>query len=70
MESKSNFVLRHKETGSYYGYDLERTKNLFKAWRFFDEQQLNVWLDNSIYTPEFRDEYEAVPVELTIAVKE
>lgn len=66
MGKRTGIVLRHKETGAYYGYDLEKTKDLFKAWRWQDEAQMNVWLENSIYRPEFKDEYEPKMIIRTI----
>ncbi|UVI31186.1 hypothetical protein [Paenibacillus spongiae] len=68
METWTALVLRHKPTGLYYGRDLERTKSLRKAWRWYDEEQLSVWLNASIYVPEQPEQYE--PVSIRIAMEE
>jgi len=66
METRDAIVLRHKPTGLYYSRELNNTKSLFKAWRFYDQEQLDVWLSVSIYIPSHPEEYEAIPVVITI----
>lgn len=70
MERKTRFVLRHRTTGLYYGRMADHTKSLWSAWRFLDEQYIEVWLQTHSYAPAHPEEYEAVPVEMTIEVEE
>lgn len=66
MESKIRYVLKHKETGMYYSQKAERTRKLWEAWRFYDEDQAQVWVKTSHYRPEHPEEYELIAVKQTI----
>lgn len=70
MEKRSNIVLRHKETGLYFDRMADHTTKLWSAWRFPDEQYLEVWFQTHSYAPAHPSEYEPVEIELTIAIKE
>lgn len=69
METKDSIILRHKETGLYFSRMADHTKQLWSAWRFPDQQYLEVWFENHSYAPD-PDEYEPVSVKLTIEVNE
>jgi hypothetical protein len=66
MESKIRYVLKHKETGLYYGYNAQPAKHLFSAWRFESEEYLKLWLEHANYRPKHPEEYELIAVKQTI----
>lgn len=61
METKRRLVLKHKD-GYYWSQTAERTKKLFEAKRFMDEESADLWIKTSIYAPDFPEEYTLVPV--------
>ncbi|WP_181438670.1 hypothetical protein [Paenibacillus sambharensis] len=45
---------------------MEHKSSLWQAWRWYSEEQLEIWLQVSIYAPEQPDDYEPVTAILTI----
>lgn len=68
MEVKHRFVLRHKESGQYWDQLTGLTTHLWRSRRFPDREFIEVWLDNSVYAPKNREDFEVVPVQMTIEV--
>lgn len=65
METKTRYVLKH-ESGQYYSQKAEHTRKLWEAWRFFDEDQAQVWIYNSNYAPKHPEKYKLIAVRMTI----
>jgi hypothetical protein len=70
MEKRSAIILRHIPTGLYYSTNTEHTANLWKAWRFYEVEYLNMWLEVANHRPKHPEEYEPVTVTQTIALEE
>ena len=67
VESKIRYVLRHKNPGQYFSDTPEKkTKSLFNAKRFPSEDYYNLWLSVSPHRPDKPDEFELIPIKMTI----
>lgn len=67
MLSKRRLILQHKKTGLYFsGSELEPTKDLWKARRFFDMEYLVMYLEVANFAPRDPSEYDVIEIELTI----
>lgn len=65
METKRRLVLKHKD-GYYWSQTADRTKKLFDAKRFMDEESADLWLKTSIYAPDYPEEYTLTEITMTI----
>lgn len=66
MEKRDSLILRHKKTGLFLDRMNNLSKELWQARRFVNEEQLDVFINVSIYSPENPEDYEPVKVKLTI----
>lgn len=71
MLRKKRLVLRHKRTGYYFsGSELEPTKDIWQARRFYDMEYLVMYLEVANFAPRNPEEYDVLEVELTIQIAE
>jgi hypothetical protein len=70
METRHQIVLKHIETGMYWGKMAEPTKSLFSAMRFIDTDQCQVWLETTIYKPKPVEMYRMQPIKNMIEEEE
>lgn len=67
MEHRLTYILRHKESQLYISTAPEsyHTRKLTQARRFYDTEQIDTWLQVSIYAPEDSEAYEPVSLKIT-----
>lgn len=63
MDTVNRFVLKHKEKKLYFSRFADLTSKLGNAWRFLDEEQVEIFLQVHSYAPE-REYFDIVPIEL------
>lgn len=72
METKHRLVLKH-ESGLYLSASVDEfphTKQIARARRFLNAEQVAAFIQTSTYAPEVPDEYEIVEIEISYKERE
>lgn len=67
METKHRLVLKH-ESGRYLSSSIDEfplTKQIARARRFIDLEQVSAFMQTSTYAPEAPEDYEVVSIKIT-----
>lgn len=70
MERWAVFVLRHVQSGLYFGRKADHVTTMRQAYRWYSAEELEIWLNVAHHAPKDRDNYQPVEAEMMIGVNE
>lgn len=73
METKTRLALQHIETGLFLSWSPDNyphTRKIDQARRFYNTDELSLFLEHSPYKPDEPEAYEIIEIEITYRKKE